>query len=401
MDLLRIAERMRGIESSPTLRLNALAQELAKQGKDIVNLTAGETDFPTAEPVKEALVQALKENFTRYTATHGIPELRASIAAWYERSWGLKYNKDQVTVTSGAKQGIFNLLFGLISPGDEVLIPQPYWVSYPEMVRMMGGVPIAVPTEPGEGFVLRPEQLLKKISKKTRMVILNSPNNPTGALWPRESLQALAKGLEGTDILVASDEIYGGLCFAGAVFTPFASLSPDAYARTITFNGLSKSHAMTGWRVGFAAGPRELIDTMGIIQGQSATHIPSFIQKAAIRALEIPASDMAEKSRDLEERRNLALEVLRRAKELRIKDPQGAFYLFPDVSAYYGRSSVLGKKVTGSDSLCEYLLEEGGIAAVPGRPFGEDRCIRISFSRDRDTIRKGCERVVAALEKLK
>jgi aspartate aminotransferase len=401
MSFIQIANRMNGIESSPTLRLNALAQELTKQGKDIVNLTAGETDFPTAEPIKDALIAAVKADFTRYTATHGIPELRVAVAEWFKSNWGLSYESNQITLTSGVKQGIFNLLFATINPGDEVLIPAPYWVSYPEMVRMMGGVPIAVPAEPKTGFLLDPQALKTKITSKTRMLILNSPNNPTGALFSRKVLQAIAESLLGTDVMVASDEIYGGLCFDGAEFTPFASLSADAYQRTITFNGLSKSHAMTGWRVGFAAGPKNIIDTLGIIQGQSSTHIPSFIQKACLKALTVDPADMKTKSLDLQNRRDLALGILLSARGIILEKPVGAFYLFPDVSAFYQTTSPAGKRVTNSDSLSEYLLEEGGVAVVPGRPFGEDRCIRISFSRDTETLKRGCERVVAALQKLK
>lgn len=400
MALLKIANRMNGIESSPTLRLNALAQELAKQGKDIVNLTAGETDFPTAEPVKEALIEAVKANFTRYTPTHGIPELRTAVAEWFKKNWGLNYAASQITLTSGVKQGIFNLLFAMINPGDEVLIPAPYWVSYPEMVRMMGGVPIEIPSDPKNGFLIAPADLKAKLTSKTRLLILNFPNNPTGALLPLASLKAIAKSLEGTDVLVAADEIYGGLCFDGAEFTSFAALSADAYQRTITFNGLSKTHAMTGWRVGFAAGPQNIIDTLGVIQGQSSTHIPSFIQKACLRAVSIDPADMKAKSADLQKRRDLALGILRSANGVILEKPQGAFYLFPDVSKFYQSTSPAGKRVTNSDSLSEYLLEEGGVAVVPGRPFGEDRCIRVSFSRDTETLKQGCERIVAALQKL-
>lgn len=399
MDLLQIANRMKGIEASPTIRLNALAQELSKQGKDIVNLTAGETDFASPLVARSAAIDSINSDFSKYTGAHGIPELRAAICEWFKRAWNLEYKAENVTVTCGAKQGLFNFFFAVLNAGDEVLIPQPYWVSYPEMVRMMGGIPKFLPSEPENGFNVNPKDVLSAITPKTRVLVLNTPNNPTGAYWGEDALREIAKGLEGTNILVVSDEIYGGLLFGGMKYLPFAKISSDAFSRTITFNGLSKSHAMTGWRIGFAAGPKSIIDSMGIIQGQSATHIPSILQKAVIAALSVDTGDMSAKSRDLEARCKLALDLLN-IEGIKLKAPTGAFYLFPDVSFFYGKKTPSGKQVNGSDSIAEYLLEEVGVAVVPGRPFGEDRCIRISFSKDMETIRKGCQRIVAALQKL-
>ena len=259
--LYRLASRMNGVSASPTVRLNALAQEMIRAGKDVINLTAGETDFETPERIKQAAVAALAAGQTRYTAPHGIPELRKAVADWMKRDFGLGYEAKQVTVTAGVKQGIFNLILAMIGPGDEVLIPSPYWVSYPEMVRIAGGKPVIVPA--GGDFSLDVDVIRPLINRRTRLVLLNSPNNPCGGMYEESEMRALAELLEGTDVLVASDEIYSSLVYDGRPFVSFASLSADAYARTVTFNGLSKSHAMTGWRVGFAAGPVELIEAMG------------------------------------------------------------------------------------------------------------------------------------------
>lgn len=395
--LFRTADRMTGVESSPTVRLNAMAQELIRQGKDIVNLTAGETDFETPQNIRQAAIDAMNRGMTRYTAPHGIPELRKAVSDWFKRDFGLSYETKQVTVTCGVKQGIFNLILATVGPGDEVLIPAPYWVSYPEMVRLAGGVPVIVPYQ-GD-FDIDVDELKKKLSPRSRLLLLNSPNNPTGAMYSDASLRAIAKMLEGTDVLVASDEIYSALCYDGREFRAFASFSKDAYERTITFNGLSKSHAMTGWRVGFAAGNVSVIDSMGILQAQSATNITSFVQAASIEALKQTKEEFAPRLKDMQERRDFCLDLLKPLKDIRLPVPRGAFYLFPDVSRYFGKR--FGKyEIRGSESMAEYLLKEAGIAIVPGKPFGEDRCIRFSFAKDKAYLEKGMTRFVAALQKL-
>lgn len=398
--LFSLAERMRGVQSSPTLRLNALAQEMIQRGEDVINLTAGETDFPVSAAVRDATVKAVQEGNNRYTPSHGIPELRKAVAAWYKEQWGLEYTPKQITTTCGVKQGLFNLLLATVQPGDEVLIPAPYWVSYPEMVRIAGGTPVILPSDPADGFQLRAADVKAKLSSRSRLLLLNSPNNPTGGLYGEKELQEIAKVLEGTDVLVASDEIYGSLVFDEKKFTSFAALSADAYKRTITFNGLSKSHAMTGWRVGFAAGNESLIEAMGILQGQSATNVTSIAQHAALAALKEPPSELAKKCVNMQERRDRAVHWLKQLPELKMATPLGAFYCFPDLSAYFGRTTPKGTKILGSESLAEYLLAEAGVALVPGKPFGEDRCIRISFAKDLPSLDKGFQRIVAALHKL-
>lgn len=387
----RLADRMNGVESSPTVRLNAMATEMIKAGKDVINLTAGETDFDTPEAITQSAVQALAAGKTRYTAPHGIPELRKAVAEWFGREFGLSYESKQVTVCAGVKQGLFNLILATVGAGDEVIIPSPYWVSYPEMVRIAGGTPVILPST--GSFRLDLDEIKKRLSPRTRLLILNSPNNPCGGMYSRAELEKVARLLEGTSVLVASDEIYSSLVYDGAEFVSFAALSPDAYQRTITFNGLSKSHAMTGWRVGFAAGDVSVIEAIGILQAQSATHITSFVQPAAIVALQPGSMDFAPRLRSMQERRDLTVRILSAVPDLKLEVPKGAFYAFPEVSAYtaaFGGSSV---------GLAEYLLNEAGVAVVPGKPFGDDRCIRISFAKDLKSLETGLNRLVQALKK--
>lgn len=391
--LLRLASRMQGVESSPTVRLNALAQEMIKAGKDVINLTAGETDFDTPKAVQDAAVRAMSGGHTRYTAPHGIPELRKAVSEWFQREFGLRYEPKQVTVSAGVKQGIFHLILATVGPGDEVLIPAPYWVSYPEMVRIAGGTPVIVPS--GPGFSLDLKALKKRLTQRSRLLILNSPNNPSGGMYSQSELRACAELLEGGDVLVASDEIYSALVYGEEKFTAFAGLSEDAYRRTITFNGLSKSHAMTGWRVGFSAGAPAVIEGMGILQAQSSTHITSFVQYAAIEALKQTAVDFAGKLEDMRARRDLTVRMLRQIPDVSVDTPKGAFYVFPDISAYAKRLS------GGSERVAEYLLQEAGVAVVPGKPFGDDSRIRISFAKDLKSLEKALSRVTDALAKLR
>lgn len=392
MSLYKIASRLDGVESSPTLRLNALAQEMIKQGKDVVNLTAGETDFETPIEICDAAVEALRNGRTRYTNPHGAPELRSAAADWFSREFGLGYKREEITVTCGVKQGLFHLLLATVGPGDEVIVPAPYWVSYPEMTRLAGGTPVIVAS--GKNFSLDVDAVLKAVTPRTRLLILNSPSNPTGAIVSREQMEKLAHGLRGTDVLVAADEIYNYLVYEGAEAFSFAGISSDAFSRTITFNGLSKSHAMTGWRVGFAAGPRPVIEAMGILQAQSATNVTTFVQDAAQTALRQTRNDFEARRKDLELRRNFCMKLLATEPKIRLSSPPGAFYLFPDVSQFFGG------RINGSEAMAEFLLNQAGVAVVPGRPFGDDRCIRLSFSKDKTTLEMGIQRMIAAMNSL-
>lgn len=391
--LFRLADRMNGVESSPTVRLNALAQEMIKAGKDVINLTAGETDFETPDTIKQAAIAAISAGKTRYTAPHGTPELRKAVADWLEAEFALKYESKNITVSAGVKQALFHLMLATVGKGDEVLIPTPYWVSYPEMVRIAGGTPVILP---GEGaFRLDVEEIKKRLNEKTRLLVLNSPNNPAGGMYSRAEMEAVARALEGTSVMVASDEIYSSLVYDKSEFVSFAALSPDAFRRTITFNGLSKSHAMTGWRVGFAAGDVSVIEALGILQAQSSTHIATFVQAAAIAALRKDSMDFPPRLRSMQERRDVTARILMAIPNVKMEVPRGAFYAFPDVSYY---TEKLGG---GSAALAEYLLNEAGVAVVPGKPFGNDRCIRISFAKDLKSLESGLSRIQAALQKIR
>ncbi len=397
--LFTLSDRLQELKPSPTLELNALAKSMQAEDIDVVNLTAGETNFSTDPSIQSAATRAMKEGKTRYTPANGIPALRKRVAQWYGDRWGIPYLEEQITVSSGIKQGFFNTILALVNPGSEVLIPTPYWVSYPPIVKLAGGIPVWIPTNPEDGFQIDPKVIANAISSKTRLLILNSPNNPTGAIQRKENLEAIAKVLEGTNILVLSDEIYGELVYED-LFCSFATLSEDAYRRTVTMNGLSKSHAMTGWRVGFIAGEKSLIKAVGTLQGQSISNITSFVQPAAQVALDLPASYMDNLRETLRINRDIAVEHLAQEKEITLKEPQGAFYCFPDISCYFKRKTPDGVTINSSVDLSKYLLKSALVAIVPGSAFGEDRCIRISFSVEKKSLEKGMGRLISAFQKL-
>lgn len=398
--MFELATRMHNVQGSPTLKLNALVRELKAKGEDIINLTAGEVDLPTPKAVVDAATEAMQAGFTRYTAAQGMPELREAVSAWFARRFQLEYPAANIAVTCGLKQALYNYFQVVLNPGDEVVFAAPFWVSYPEQVKLAGGVPVVLATKPENAFCIDVQELAKKITAKTKVLILNSPNNPTGAIQPKAVLADIAKLLEGTSIQVLSDEIYAELTYEADAFFPFAGLSADAYTRTFTLNGLSKSHAMTGWRVGFIAGDEKIIKAMNIVQGQSASCAVSFVQKASIEAVNTQDAFIEKLHDSLKHRRDLAYEWITRDKNIRMEKPAGAFYCFPDVSAYYNRKSTSGFAVTDSESMAEYLLTEAKVAVVPGKPCGEDRCVRISFALEQKDLETGIERIYTALQKL-
>lgn len=400
MTITKLSLRMANVKPSVTLALNAQAKQMIKDGVDVINLTAGETDFDTDQTIQNAAIRGMKEGHTRYTPSHGTLDLRLKVQEWFNIRWGLRYEIDELTVTAGVKQALFNLMLAVVNDGDEVIVPSPYWVSYPTMVEIAGGVSVFLPTTPESGFRIDPTELQQRISKRTRMIVLNSPNNPTGAIQSRKDLIAIAKILEGTDILVVSDEIYGELNYSADSCVPFASISDDAFSRTVTMNGLSKSHAMTGWRVGFAAGPKSIIKAMGSLMGNSVSNITSFVQDASIAALEIPSCEIQSMRDTMLERRDLVLRLLSQEKNLFLLPPEGAFYCFPDLSYWFGTKTVQGKQIQNSQDLAAYLLEEALVAVVPGVAFGEDRCVRISFATDLESLEKGITRILSALKRL-
>ena len=380
-----LSDRIQVLSESLTMAITALAQQLKREGRDILGFSAGEPDFDTPKVIKDAAIRAIEEGFTKYTPVDGIPELKEAIVDKLKRDNGLHYTTDQVIASNGAKQSLFNLFQATVNPGDEVIIPAPYWVTYPELVKYSGGKPVIIDTDDESGFKITPGQLEKAITEKSRMLILTSPSNPTGAVYTKEELEAIADVLKGTDILVASDEMYEKLVYEGTVFTAAASISDDMFERTVTINGLSKSVAMTGWRFGYcAAADRELVKAMKKLQSQSTSNINSITQIASIKGLDGSADEDIEMMRKaFESRCEEAARLFNEIDGLSVIKPDGAFYLFVNHKAVEPDSMKFAKA----------LLEKAGVAVVPGAGFGSDGYFRFSFATDIDTIRTGIERI--------
>jgi aspartate aminotransferase len=396
---MQLAKRVKAIKPSPTLALNAKAKALAAKGVDVVSFAAGEPDFDTPKFIKDAAIAALNAGFTKYTATGGIPELKAAIAKKLVRDNKLEYSAEQILVSDGAKHSLYNLFQALLSPGDEVIIFAPYWVSYPDMVALADGTPVIIETSAEEGYAPDPRELRNALSPRTRAVILNSPCNPTGAVLSRAALARVADALKGHDCLLVTDDIYEKLLYVPGPFENIANVAPELAPRTVVVNGFSKAYAMTGWRLGYAAGPKELIGAMQMIQDQSTSNASSFSQKAAVAALEGPAAEMDAMVTEFKARRDLIVEGLRKIPGINCRTPDGAFYAFPNVGELIGRS-YKGKPIAGSVHLSEILLDDFSLAAVPGEPFGAEGHLRFSFATSRAIIEKGLNRLadfVAAL----
>ena len=379
-----LSDRIDILSESITIAVTTLAQELRAQGKDILSFSAGEPDFDTPQVIKDSAIAAINNGFTKYTAVDGIPELKAAVSAKLKRDNGLDYAANQIIVSNGAKHSLFNLFQVTINHGDEVIIPSPYWVTYPELVMYSGGKVVEIETDDTSGFKITPEQLKNAITPKTKMLVLTTPSNPTGSVYSKEELEALGEVLKGTDILVASDEMYEKLVY-DIDFVAAASISEDMYQRTVTINGLSKSVAMTGWRFGYLATPnKELIAAMNKLQSQSTSNINSITQKAAIPALlgEVDA-EIEQMRRAFEGRAEEAVKLFNDINGLSVLKPQGAFYLFVNI------------KDISNDSIefCKELLQATGVAVVPGIGFGSEGYFRFSFATDITTIREGIRRI--------
>lgn len=379
-----LSDRIQTLSPSLTIAISSLARNLKAQGKDILSFSAGEPDFETPKAIKDEAIRAINDGFTRYTAVPGIPELLEAVAIKLKRDNGLEYAPSDIIVSNGAKQSLFNLFQAVLNPGDEVIIPAPYWVTYPELVKYVSAVPVIIETNEIGGFKITPEELKATISPKTKMIIFTTPSNPTGSVYSKEELEALAEVLKGTDILVASDEIYEKLVY-GIDFVATASLSDDMYQRTITINGLSKSVAMTGWRFGYLATPKkELIAAMNKLQSQSTSNINSIAQKAAIPALLGKVDDDIENMRKaFEGRADEAVKLFNEIDGLSVLKPQGAFYLFVNIKDISDNSI----------EFCKKLLQATGVAVVPGIGFGSEGYFRFSFATDMTTIREGIRRI--------
>lgn len=388
-----LTDRVNTLSESITIAISTLAQELKAQGKDIISFSAGEPDFDTPQVIKDAAIRAINEGFTKYTAVDGIPELKAAIAHKLQRDNGLVYKPNQIIANNGAKHSLYNLFASTIQEGNEVIIPAPYWVTYPELVQYCGGTVVEIMTDDESGFKITPEQLKKALTPKTKMLILTSPSNPTGAVYSREELIALGKVLEGTDVIVASDEMYEKLIYDGE-FVSAASVSDDMFQRTVTINGLSKSVAMTGWRFGYMASANtQIIQATKKLQSQSTSNINTITQKAAIAGLNGEADNDIESMRQaFKARRDEAVKLFNEIEGLSVLSPAGAFYLFVNIKAI----------TNDSMAFCKGLLEDQGVAVVPGLGFGSEGYFRFSFATDIESIRKGIKRIatyVAAQKK--
>ena len=396
-----LAERLASVRPSATKAMTARAQALRSQGQEIITLSQGEPDFDTPENICEAAVSAIRQGRTRYTATTGIAELRAAIAEKLERDNGLDYAADQIVASCGAKQVIFNAFLATLDEGDEVIVPAPCWVSYPDMVRLAAGTPVIVDCAADAGFKLQPDQLAAAITPRSRWLVLNSPANPTGAVYGERELAVLAEVLmRHPQVSVLCDDIYEKLVYPPARFATLAQVAPDLRARILIVNGVSKAHAMTGWRVGYGAGPAELIKAMATIQGQTSSHTSSISQYAALEALRGDQSYLPDFMKTFEARRDLVCDRLSRAPGLACAVPDGAFYVFVSCRGLLGAKTPNGRTIQSDADFALYLLEQFGVAVVPGSSFLAEGYVRISYAASTQMLERACQRILAACTSL-
>lgn len=395
-----ISERVNRIGVSSTMKVAAEAKRMSAKGIPVIDLSVGEPDFPTPMNIKEAAIKAILDNQTKYTLNNGTVELRKAIASKLLNDNGLEYSIDDIIVSNGAKQSLFNAVHTLVYNDDEVIIPAPFWVSYPEMVTLAHGKSVVVETKLENGFKITPEELRNAVTPKTKVLILCNPSNPTGSAYSRNELEAIAGIVEEENFYVLSDEIYEKLIYDNFEFVSFPSLSEEMKRRTVLVNGVSKSYAMTGWRIGYTAGPEEVIKGINKIQSHSTSNASSVSQAAAIEALAGPQDALEDMRAEFEKRRNYMCDQLTSIKGIKCYKPEGAFYLFPDVSYYFNKSTEV-MKIKDSFDLSMYLLYEAKIAAVPGSSFGAEGFIRFSYATSMENIEEGMVRIREALEKLK
>lgn len=396
------APRLGKVKPSPTLRITKLAKELKASGKNVIGLAAGEPDFDTPDFVKEAAYAAIKKGDTKYTAVDGTPELKEAIAGKFKRENGLSYKPGQIIVCAGGKQVLYNAIMASVGAGDEVLIPSPYWVSYPDMVNLAEGTPVFVQTKAENGFKMRPEELDKAITPRTKWLILNSPSNPSGAAYTKAELKALGEVLlRHPQVWILSDDIYEHLVYDGFEFSTIAQVVPELYNRTLTMNGVSKAYNMTGWRIGYAGAPEPLVKKMAEIQGHSTSNPSSISQAAATAALNGPQDFLAEQNKVFKERRNMVADMLNDIRGITCAKPEGAFYVYPSCEGLLGLMTPGGNELSSDDDVVEYFLESEGVAAVPGSAFGMSPNFRISYATATKDLKEACERIKRAVDKLK
>lgn len=397
-----VADRLSRIKPSPTIAVTNKAKELKAAGRDVIGLGAGEPDFDTPDFVKEASYAAIKRGETKYTAVDGTPELKDAIIAKFKRDNDLEYTREQISVGTGGKQTLYNALMASVNPGDEVVIPAPYWVSYPDMVLLAEGTPVPVACTKENNFKLTPEQLDAAITPKTKWFIFNSPSNPTGGAYTKEELKALTDVLlKHPHVYIMTDDMYEHLVYDGFQYCTPAQVEPKLYERTLTCNGVSKSYAMTGWRIGYAAGPKELIKAMAKIQSQSTSNPSSVSQAAALAALNGDQYFLEERNKVFAERRDMVVDMLNNAEGLECLKPEGAFYVYPSCAGVLGKTTPDGKVIESDEDFVTYLLESEGVACVQGAAFGLSPHFRISYATSTENLKEACKRIQNACAALK
>ena len=397
----QIAARLSRIKPSATIAVTQKARELKAAGRDVIGLGAGEPDFDTPDNIKQAAVAAIERGETKYTAVDGTPELKAAICAKFERENGLSYTPEQVTVGTGGKQVLYNALMATLDAGDEVIVPAPFWVSYPDMVLLAEGEPVIVPCSQNNGFKLRPEDLEAAITPKTKWLILNSPSNPTGAAYTHDEMKAITDVLKRHDhVWVLTDDMYEHLVYDDFTFVTPAQVEPALYERTLTMNGVSKAYCMTGWRIGYGGGPKELIKAMAKVQSQSTSNPSSISQAAAVEALSGSQDFIAEHNEVFKQRRDMVVDMLNQCPGLACHRPEGAFYVYPSCAGAIGKTTPEGKTISSDGDFVTYLLEAEGVAAVQGEAFGLSPYFRISYATSTEALKEACTRIKRACEAL-
>ncbi len=389
-----LAESLSRIKPSPTIAMSNKARELKAAGRDVIGLAAGEPDFDTPDNIKEAAIAAIRRGETKYTAVDGIPELKAAICKKFKRENGLDYKPSQISVGTGGKQVLFNALVATINPGDEVVIPAPYWVSYPDIVLFAGGTPVPVATRIEDGFKMKPEALERAITPKTKWLIFNSPSNPSGAAYTRAEIKALTDVLmKHPHVWVLTDDMYEHLVYDAFAFTTPAQVEPRLYERTLTLNGVSKAYCMTGWRIGYAGGPEMLIKAMGTLQSQSTTNPNAIAQWASVEALNGPQDFIPKNNAVFKERRDLVVSMLNQANGLHCPKPEGAFYVYPSCAGTIGKTAPSGKVIDNDEVFATELLDAEGVAVVHGGAFGLSPNFRISYATATSDLEEACRRI--------
>ena len=396
---MNLASRINLIKPSATLAITAKANALKAEGRDIIGFGAGEPDFDTPDNIKRAAIKAINDGFTKYTPVGGTDELKDAVIAKLKRDNNLHYKRSETVVSCGAKHTLYNLAQVLFQEGDEVIVPSPYWVSYTDIIILSGAKPVIVETKPSEGFKMTPNQLEKAITARTKAVILNSPSNPTGVAYTSEELTALAEVIVSKAILVITDDVYEKIVYDGFSFSTIASVSEEVKNLTVVVNGVSKAYSMTGWRIGYAAGPEQIISAITKLQSQNTSNPTSIAQKAAVEALNGPQESVFVMVSEFEKRRNVIVAALNEIPGVSCFNPQGAFYVFPDFSGVFGRS-YKGKPISTSTDLAAYLLDGANVAVVPGIEFGHDAFIRLSYATSMELIQTGVERIREAVKNL-